>query len=174
VAPLRYWLQNLRHRLRGWREEIKHVAKLGLRAELRVSVLKASGQRVDYGVVSRRKITDAGVAKMADAMLNLFEPEIFNYHAAGTGVGVEAAADTTLGTEVSARVAGTQSKPSAPVYQTVGVWLPAATFAVTEHGVFSQLAAGGTLLDRSVFAAINVVNGDSITFTYQLTFPSGG
>jgi len=29
-------------------------------------------------------------------------------------------------------------------------------------------------LDRRVFAAINVANGDSIQFTYNLTIASGG
>jgi hypothetical protein len=32
----------------------------------------------------------------------------------------------------------------------------------------------GTLLDRSVFTAINVVSADSIQFTYSLTLSSGG
>jgi hypothetical protein len=170
----RYWLRNLPHRLRGWKEEIKFYAKLGLRAELSIVHVRPNGQRIDYGVVSRRVITTAGATQMANAMVNTFEPEIFNYHAAGTGAAAEAIGDTALGTEQSTRVAGTQSKPSAQVYQTVGVWLPGASYAITEHGIFSQLASGGTLLDRSVFSAINTVNGDSVTFTYQLTFPSNG
>jgi hypothetical protein len=46
---------------------------------------------------------------------------------------------------------------------------------VTEHGIFSQAATGGgTLWDRSVFSAINVVSGDSIQFTYTCTVSSGG
>ena len=45
-----------------------------------------------------------------------------------------------------------------------------ATAAIVEHGIFSQAATGGgTLLDRSVFSAINVASGDSIQFTYDLT-----
>lgn len=149
------------------------MAKLGVRSELSAVIVRRDGTRVPLGVISRRVITTAGATKVADAFVNTFEPEIFNYHAAGTGVAAEAAGDTTLGTEVSSRVAGVQSKAAATIYQTVGTWLPGAGFAITEHGIFSQLAAGGTLLDRSVFAAINVVNGDSIVFTYQLTVSTG-
>jgi hypothetical protein len=47
--------------------------------------------------------------------------------------------------------------------------------AITEHGLFSQTrAGGGTLMDRSKFAAINVVATDSIQFTYELTLTAGG
>jgi len=31
-----------------------------------------------------------------------------------------------------------------------------------------------TLLDRTLFSAVNVVNGDSIEFTYTLTVTAGG
>lgn len=164
-----YWLSNLGHRARGWREELMLFAKLGIRSELRATIVKRSGKRIELGVISRRVITTAGATKVADSFVNTFEPEIMNYHAAGTGAVAENITDTTLGTEVSSRATGVQSKPSALVYQTVGTWVPGATYAVTEHGIFSQSAAGGSLLDRSVFAAINVVNGDSIAFTYQLT-----
>ena len=92
----------------------------------------------------------------------------------GTGVVAEAVGDTALGTEVETRETGTQSEPAAAQYRTVATHTYAATFAITEHGVFSQLAVGGTLWDRSVFAAINVVNTDSIQFTYTLTSNSGG
>jgi len=43
---------------------------------------------------------------------------------------------------------------------------------VTEHGLFNASSAG-TLMDRTVFSAINVVNGDSIQFTYELTATAG-
>jgi hypothetical protein len=46
--------------------------------------------------------------------------------------------------------------------------------AVTEHGIFSTATSGtGVMLDRSVFAAINLANTESIQSTYQLTIPSG-
>jgi hypothetical protein len=47
--------------------------------------------------------------------------------------------------------------------------------AVTEHGVFDQASnAGGVMLDRSVFSAVNLASGDSLQSTYELTCTSGG
>jgi hypothetical protein len=44
-----------------------------------------------------------------------------------------------------------------------------------DHRVGTVLAASaGTLWDRRVFSAINVVSGDSIQFTYTLTVNNGG
>lgn len=48
------------------------------------------------------------------------------------------------------------------------------TLAITEHGLFSA-ASAGTLWDRTVFAAVNLVAGsDSLQVTHTTTFPSGG
>lgn len=131
------------------------------------------GSTTDYGLVSTKVVTDAGVSAMVSAFRALFTISDFKYHASGTGVAAEAAANTALGTEVGTRVAGTQVVgATANVYKTVATLTYGAAFAVTEHGLLSALTVG-TLLDRSVFAAINVANGDSIEFTYELTLPSG-
>jgi hypothetical protein len=59
--------------------------------------------------------------------------------------------------------------------RTVGTLTFDAGAAITEHGIFTQSGTGGgTLLDRSVFSAINVISGDSIQFTYTLSLSSGG
>lgn len=128
----------------------------------------------DYGVVSRQVVTTAGITALANSFLNTFEPEIFNYHASGTGGTAEAIGDTALVTEVETRVAGTQTSPSAGAYRTIATVSYTATRTITEHGIFSQLAAGGTLLDRSLFTGIPVVSGDSIQFTYTFTYTAGG
>jgi len=136
----------------------------------------------ELGLASLRVVTDAGVAAIADSFGNTFENELFNFHGMGTGTVAEAAADTALGTELtteynpnSTRATGVQTTPT-NVYQTVGTnTIDSGTPAVTEHGILSQAATGGgTLLDRSKFAAINLVSGDGIQFTYQLTLTSGG
>jgi hypothetical protein len=134
------------------------------------------------GLVSMRVITDAGVAAIADSFGNTFENELFNFHGMGTGTTAEAASQTALVTELtteynpnSTRATGVQTTPT-NVYQTVGTnTIDSGTPAVTEHGIFSQAATGGgTMLDRSVFAALNLASGDGIAFTYQLTLTSGG
>jgi hypothetical protein len=142
-------------------------------SELSIKHIRADGTERDYGVVSRRLVTNAGVAFLVDAFQNLVEIENMNFHGSGTGSVAENVADTTLGTEVASRATGTQSEPASNQYRTVGTIAYSGTFAITEHGIFSASSAG-TLWDRSVFSAINVVSGDSIQFTYTLTVNSGG
>ena len=99
----------------------------------------------------------------------------YKYHDSGTGVGAEGAANTALGTACGeARDAGTQVEgTSTNQYKSVATHTYAATFAITEHGLFNA-ATAGTLMDRTVFTAINVVSGDKIEFTFTITFSSGG
>lgn len=143
---------------------------------LTVQHFNASGEEVveNRREIHNRVITNAGRDAIVDAFTGAFTLSNFNYHHCGTGVGNEAVGDTALGTPVSeARATGTQTQPSSDVYQSVGAITFGNAYAVTEHGLFSA-AAAGTLLDRTKFAAINVVSGDSIQFTFQITFASGG
>lgn len=135
--------------------------------------LSADGRAEDLGLVCTKVVTDAGVAYLVDAMQGTVEPENLRWHGSGTGTTAEAASQTALVTEVASRVQGTLAEgASANIFRTVATVSYGGTFAITEHGIFSASTAG-TMLDRSVFAAINVQSGDSIQFTYDLTFPSG-
>lgn len=137
----------------------------------------------DWGIVSRKVVTDVGVGYIVDAFQNIVELENMKYHGLGTGTTAEAAADTALVTELtteynpnSTRATGTTTEGAANVYVTVATnTLDSGTPAITEHGVFSANAAG-VLLDRSKFSAINLVgaNGDALQTTYSLTLTSGG
>jgi hypothetical protein len=144
---------------------------------------KIGGEWIDYGVVSRRVVTDAGVAFFVDDWDNSgTDISTLNFHGCGTGATAEAAGDTALVTESttalnpdSTRATGTRSQPAANQYRSVGTATFDGSAAITEHGIFSQSATGGgTLWDRSVFSAINVASGDSIQFTYTATLTSGG
>jgi hypothetical protein len=133
----------------------------------------SGGNREDLGLVCTKVVTTAGVNYLVDCLQGLATTDVFTYHASGTGTTAEAAAQTALVTEVASRTNGTKAEgSSANIYRTVGTIAYGGTFAITEHGVFSA-ASSGTMLDRSVFAAINVISGDSIEFTYELTLPSG-
>jgi hypothetical protein len=128
---------------------------------------------VRYG---HKCVTDAFVAYVVDnlqAELAAFGD--FKFHDSGTGVVAEAAADTGLGTPCGeARDAGTQIEgATANIYKSVATHTYAGAFAITEHGLFN-IAAAGTLMDRTKFAAINVAIGDGIQFTFQITFTAGG
>lgn len=142
-----------------------------------------TGEITDYGLASLAVVTTAGVGFLVDAWQNILELEIMKYHGVGTGTTAEASGDTALVTESttalnpdSTRATGTLAEgASGNIFRTVGTVTFDATAAITEHGVFSQAATGGgTLWDRSVFSAINVVSGDSIQFTYEATFSAGG
>jgi hypothetical protein len=168
-----FWLRNLPHRLRGWREELQNMAKLGFRAELQARVYHPEHGWIALGVVSRRLITTTGAGFVVDAFQNLVELESMNFHDSGTGNTAEAAGDTGLQTPAGpARVTGTQSEPAATQYRTVGTITYTGSANIVEHGLFSQ-SSGGVLLDRSVFTAIPVVNGSQIEFTYTLTVSTG-
>lgn len=143
-------------------------------AVLSAVVERADGTRVNYGVLSRRVVTTA-FANYVAGQLTTDSTAIgdFKFHDSGVGTGAEAAGDTDMGTtDGESRVSGSQSTTN-NVYTTVGTISYTTTKAITEHGVFNA-STSGTLMDRSVFSAINVVNGDSIQFTYALTVNSGG
>jgi len=143
--------------------------------ELRAVLVKANGETVNYGVLSRRVVTTAFVNFLVDQFqTDSTEVGDFKYHDSGVGTTAENAADTAIETtDGESRATGTQTESAANAYRSVGTISYTTTKAITEHGLFSQ-STGGTLMDRSVFSAINVVNGDSIQFTYTLTLTSGG
>jgi len=154
-----------------------------IESSLKLEVIDGfSGNINDYGVVSRKVITDAGAAAVVNAFRNTVELETFNFHGLGTGAGAEAVGNTTLTTELTTqystdnvRPTGVQSAPAANQYQSVATITVDANVSITEHGLFSQAATGGgTLWDRSLFTALALNSGDSIIATYVATVTSGG
>ena len=141
------------------------------------------GTRDDYGIVSRKVVTTAGVNYLAGYLAGGAQvPTNWKYHGIGTGTTAEATSDTALVTELTTqynpdntRATGTQSNPSGNVFQTLGTNTVDATAGIQEHGVFTQAATGGgTLLDRSEFAVVNLSAADSLQSQYQLTLSAGG
>jgi hypothetical protein len=137
----------------------------------------------DYGIVSRKVITTAGVNFLVDAWQGTVEPEIMKYHGIGTGSTAEAAGDTALVTESttalnpdSTRATGSLTEgASANIFRTVGTNTVDASVTVAEHGIFSQAATGGgTLWDRSLTGSLALVSGDSLQTTYDCTCSAGG
>jgi hypothetical protein len=120
-------------------------------------------------------VTDAFVAFVVDQLQT--ETSVFGdfkFHDSGVGTTAENAANTAIETtDGEARATGTQTESAANAYRSVGTISYTTTKAITEHGLFNDVSAG-TLMDRSVFTAVNVVNGDSIQFTYTLTLTAGG
>ena len=144
-------------------------------AELRAILIRADGSRVNYGLLSSRSITTAFVNYMVDQLQTETSTwGDFRWHDSGVGTTAENVANTDIETtDGESRVSGTQTEGAANVYVSVGTVSYTTTKAITEHGLFNA-STSGTLLDRSVFSAVNVVNGESIQFTYSLTVSSGG
>lgn len=167
--------------IRGWlaRYVAMPIARaLGLMTaigELRGEYITGDGARIDLGVMGRRVVTTAAVNLIVDQLQSSSgEIAAFDYHDCGTGTTAENASDTAMETAYGgARTNGTPGEgASANIYQSAGTIAFTSTKAITEHGLFNA-STSGTLFDRTVFSAINVVNGDSIAFTYQVTFAAG-
>lgn len=152
-------------------------------SQLELVHYRYDGKVFDYGVVSRKVITTAGVNYLA-AVFGASGNNLstFKYHGLGTGATAEAVGDTALVTECTTALNpdSTRSSPanntsSTNTFSSVATNTFDATAAVTEHGLFNQAATGGgTLWDRSIFSAVNVVSTDSIQTTYTGTFTAGG
>lgn len=190
-APLLWRIRNLPRLLRGlpgvlaaW--TVFYLFGIpSMIGSLRLRVAHADGSFTDYGLVGIRVVTTAGVNFIVDAFQNTVEVENMKFHAFGTGTNAEAVGDTALQTEETTQYNPDSTRPtgsltegaSANIFRTVGTYSPdsGGTRAITEHGVMSQAATGGgTLLDRTVFSAVNLVAGsDSLQATYELTFTAG-
>lgn len=138
-------------------------------------LIRKDGTTVNYGTVGYRVVTTAFVNFMVDQLqTETSEWGDFKYHDSGVGAVGENVSDVDMGTtDGESRATGTQTEgASANIYRSVGTIAYTTTKAITEHGLFSQ-STGTTLMDRTVFTAVNVVNGDSIQFTYELTCTAG-
>lgn len=148
-------------------------------APVLVGKLKAvhwhNGRPTDYGTISRRVVTTAFCELMVDQLIA--ETSVwgdFKWHDSGVGTTAAAIGDTDIETtDGESRVSGTQVESTSVIYESVGTITYTTTKAITEHGLFNA-STSVTLMDRHVFAAINVVNTDSIQFTYDLTCTAGG
>lgn len=145
-------------------------------ARLSARLIKADGRVIDYGVLGYKSLTDAFVEFMVDNLkIESAEWGDFKFHDSGVGVTGEQDTDTDIETtDGESRATGTQIEgATAEIYKSVGTISYSTTKAITEHGLFSTVA-GTTLMDRTVFSAINVVNGDSIQFSFELSCTAGG
>lgn len=149
-----------------------HVSAIG---SLYALVKHADGTQVNYGLLGRRSVTTAFCAFVVDQLQT--ETSVFGdfkFHDSGVGTTAENITDTTIETtDGEGRATGTQTESSSVAYRSVGTISYTTTKAITEHGLFND-ATTGTLMDRTVFSAINVVDGDSIQFTFTLTVTAGG
>lgn len=144
---------------------------------LGAKVIRANGTIEDLGIVCRRKVTQAFVADLVSNMVT--ETAAFGdykYHRAGIDTTAEANDDVYADfnfTGCPSAATGDQNtggSGATVTYISVGTISFTSTLAITSHGIANGSDfSTATIMDRSVFSAINVVNGDSIQFTYTLT-----
>jgi len=117
-------------------------------------------------------ITNAGFGAMSGLVLNDITETAFDYIAIGTGTTAAAVTNTTLEAE-SMRVAGTGTQTTTTVTNDTAhlesTFNITSTLAITEAGMLNA-ATLGTLFNRGIFTAVNVVNGDTLVVKYDVTF----
>lgn len=172
------WFKKIKSRLSYTRDLFGGRLAIA-RADLSAVVIHADGTRKNYGIIARKKVVDAFVQDICNC-LAVTAPynasttafQAYKYHACGTGTTAESNTQTALVTDSGvARATGTQvsgGSSTARTYTSVATMSFVSSLAITEHAVFNA-STSGTMLDRSVFSAINVISGDSIQFTYVLT-----
>ena len=181
-APLTWKFRNMVRLsyIRGW-FATKIVGRIAnffgvatIMGELRAVKIFADGSTMNYGVLGRRVVTTAYCEFMVDQ--HQTESSVigdYKFHDSGVGTTNENVTDTAIETtDGQARTSGTQVEESSVIYRSVGTIAYGSTLAITEHGLFSA-STGATLMDRTEFAIINVVNGDSIQYTYGITYAAG-
>jgi len=124
-------------------------------------------------------ITTASLAEISGLVGATGSKTAFTFLATGTGTTAASSADTQLETEVLGsgleRAAATVSQQTTTetndTLQLLKSFSVTGTVAVTEAGAGNNAAADtGTLFGHQVFAAVNVVSGDTLQITYKFAF----
>ena len=182
-APLTWKIQNQMRwgYIKGWAaaKVVGPIAnKFGvstMMGELSAVLYKADGSYINYGVLGRRVVTTAYCEFMVDQ--HQTESSVigdFKFHDSGVGTTAAAITDVDMETtDAESRATGSQTESGSVAYQSVGTIAYTSTLSITEHGLFSA-STGVTLMDRTVFAAVPVINGDSVQYTYAISYVAGG
>lgn len=115
--------------------------------------------------------TDAGEDLVANQMDSNTAATITNWYVGmGTGAGTILKSDTTLDTETSeSRVATTDTQPNTNQNRYVGTIVGDGTKTIVNAGIFDA-STNGNLLLASDFTGIGIDSGDSIQFTFTITW----
>lgn len=163
----------------------EHVTEMT--AMLKAKVKRKSGEIEDLGVVCRKSISNIFKQILVKSMVtaNTTEQALlkdYKYHEWGTSSAAEAAtqggciaqAATTTFISEALLDSGNQAASYTPptfTYTTVCELTSVGTVTITEHCVHpTRLLDDINGMDRNVFTGIPLTTGDSITFTYVLSF----
>jgi len=121
-------------------------------------------------------VTNAGFAQLA-LLCGDAAAVPFTFLAVGTSTTAPAVGNTTLVAEITtlglARVGGTVSRVTTAVtndtFRVTTTWTASGSLTVEEVGVFNA-ASAGTMLSRALTTTKAVVNGETLTGSYNLRF----
>jgi hypothetical protein len=137
----------------------------------------------DYGIVSRKVVTTAGVNYLVDCWQNLQTLSTMRCHAIGTSANAENIADTGCVAEIATgtytalvRATGTlEEGATANIFRSAGTNQVAAGVTLVEHMLMNTNTRGlGTGWDRSVWGGTTISASDAILTRYDLTGNAGG
>jgi len=151
---------------------------LFFKSKLYARHFRMGGLHDDRGLVAENLVTDVFAEDIVDNLIaEVAAFGDYRFHISGTNTAGENVADTeaTITGATPSPVSGTQVENTSKVYRSVATIPYVSTLAIEAHGLINNSTkAGSILMDHSQFTVINVVNGDSIEFTYDLTVNSGG
>lgn len=138
-------------------------------------IRKADGSLKEAWSV-KNTIVNAGKAQIA-LLAGDASATPFTYLAVGTSNTAPAASQTALQAEITdtglARAAGTVSRTTTSVtndtYQITYTWTASGSKTVEEIGIFNA-ASTGTMLGRALTTSRSVINGETLTATYKVSF----
>jgi len=138
-------------------------------------IRRADGSLRDKWTVDNL-VTNAGFAQLA-LLCGDAAAVPFTFLAVGTSSTAPAVGNTTLVAETTtsglSRVAGTVSRVTTSVtndtFRVTTTWTASGSVTVEEAGVFNA-ASAGTMLSRALTTTKSVVNGETLTGTYNLRF----
>ena len=165
------------HRLGFWSKLASDFLSAVGRSDLAVLIIRKYGiLKYDTGFI-KNTITNAGLAVISGLVGNTGSQTAFTYLAVGTSSTAPAASQTTLGGEIStnglgraaatvSRVTTTQTNDTLRLLKAFAV---SGTSTVEEAGMFNA-SSSGVMLNRALTATKPVVNGDTLTVTYDVKF----
>lgn len=156
--------------------ELKDSLK-GLEGKVKLVCYDKNGKlKYDTGFI-KNTITNASFAVLSGLAGATGAQTAFTYLAVGTSNTAPAASQTALQAEIStnglSRAAATVSRVTTTqtndTLQLVLVFSVSGTSTVEEAGIFNANSAG-VMLGRALTTSRSVVNGDTLTVTYQVKF----
>lgn len=162
--------------MKDYAEKWAYIEERCRESEEDARFVEAHRPKVGSAVVKDRVVTDAFCALIVATLIdNSTGIKDFKYHDSGIGTQAENANETALQTPWGgARTVGTQEEgTNTKAYKSIATTTYTSTKAIIEHGLFSA-ASGVTLMDRTKLgAALNVVNGNQIEWTFEIALTSG-